>query len=799
MSGIISFIDITERKTYEETLKNINKELEKRVLSRTFELETINKELQIAKAKADEATVAKSSFLANMSHEIRTPMNGVLAAVDLALGEKTTPPIERFLKIIQSSGYSLLGIINDILDFSKIEAGKLELELNPFELDELLNSAANSFISSAFEKNVDLLIDLEPGIPNYLIGDRLRIIQILSNLLSNAVKFTNQRGTIVIGVKETEESISNGKAKLLFYVKDTGIGMSDEQQQKIFQPFTQADISTTRKFGGTGLGLSISKKLTELMDGIIWVESEKGIGTTFYFSLPLQLQSVQYTQPTSEIVDFADLKVLVVDDNSERCALLTKLLGIYHCQVSTTGSDIEAARLMKQEAETGSGYELLMVDERIPGSVGSENHPLLMNKKPPDIPVILMNGIGQQSQQYDPIYKDLITCYLYKPFSSSSVLECLQKTLRRPRISHSKEGEKELFTQPNHRENLQGLRVLLAEDNPTNQDVALSILEKFGITVELAENGQEAVNLTRNSRFDAVLMDVQMPIMDGYEATQLIRKQAGQETLPIIAMTAHAMKGDKQKCLNAGMNGYLAKPINQELLIKTLVRYIPQSSQLSLTTLTNSVSLKDDKLKLPDSAPGLNIRQAQQNLKVRSETYLRFTRKFYSYHQPMLETLKTSFESENWRELKRIAHTIQGSAPNIGAFDTGDSARLLDSEIAADSDNLERKVSISQLFHSLIKSLTTVLASLEHLHKIESEFKHIDTYSLQPTDQSLSGLLSELENAIQTMNPLKIQQALSKLKEVLSATKFRDIEKKINTYDYDDALKLIKTLYYKIG
>ncbi len=794
LSGVISFADITKRKEYEETLKDINKELENRVSKRTSELEAANKKLQEAKPKADQATEAKSSFLANMSHEIRTPMNGVIAAVELALQEKASPEIQRFLNIIQSSGYSLLGVINDILDFSKIEAGMLELEMTNFNLDELIQDTTNPFISSAYEKNIDLLIDMDFFTPNRFVGDRLRIIQILSNLLSNAIKFTDELGTIIVGVKQDNGLLSDDQVELLFYVKDTGIGMSHEQQQKIFQPFTQADISTTRKFGGTGLGLSISKKLSTLMNGNIWVESNKDIGTTFYFSAIMKRQkAVVPKQNVLKAKEFKNLEILIVDDNPESANILTKILKSFGCNVHSAPTDENAVKIFRKQNASGKPFDLFIIDDYLPDTGSVENYRLISEIRQSPTPVILMNGLGKHSQLKHDV-KQIFSCNLYKPFNARSVFDSLAFALGHSDSPYPKESKKISIPAFNYHESLQGLNILIAEDNPTNQDIASAILEKAGIHAEIAENGKDAIEAIKVREFDAVLMDVQMPIMDGFSATKTIRHELGKTTLPIIAMTAHAMKGDEEKCLMSGMNDYIAKPLNQNLLFKTIAKHTDRQSEP--TGLASSVSNGSNQLQpdLPQSLPGLNIHLAMQTLGVNSNTYLKFVKRFNEFHKPLLQILKSNFESKNWDELKKMIHSIQGSASNIGGYQTREYALLLDSALNFKFNPEKDSAEIQPLFDQLYKEFDLLITSLEGLIETHFSAQHSKQIKSKTKQHSTEILKSALSDAVKKMNPKLIEAALLNMKQTSNQTVIAKIERKIFNYDYDEALELIKDL-----
>jgi two-component system, sensor histidine kinase and response regulator len=789
LSIIVSFMDTTDRRTYEETLKNINRELESRVAERTSELELTNKKLQTAKAKADDATEAKSSFLANMSHEIRTPMNGVIAAVELALQQETSPEVNRFLKIIHSSGYSLLGIINDILDFSKIEAGKLDLEEKPFLLNEAINNAINPFISNAFEKNIDLLIDIKPDIPGSYSGDQLRIIQILSNLLSNSIKFTDPRGSVTVGARISKLMTEPGLIELLFFVKDTGIGLSAEQQEKIFQPFTQADISTTRKFGGTGLGLSISKKLAELMGGQIWFQSSQNVGTTFYFTALLHLQNEKPLYQHPQVENLASSKILVINDNRESTRLLVEILKSFKMTVESIDPGKEAIELIDKNRGPGYSFNVIAIDYQMLGSNGLEPIQVLREKAGDRLPVIILAGIGPNPELDSYVKNNQDVFLLHKPFNPSSVFNCLMVALGYSSTDYHSGLESEESVAKDYKVALKGLQILVADDNPTNQEIAQAILEKAGISVSLVENGQEALDAVDAFTFDAVLMDVQMPIMDGYKATQIIRNQLQNESLPIIAMTAHAMKGDEEKCLEAGMNGYIAKPINQKKLFETLALHI--KTDTLVPTPDQSEVEEPSELNLPDVLPGLEIKNALKNLKLGKTVYLRIIEKFYLFHKSLVNQLDIEFGKRNWENLRNLFHNIKGSANNIGAYQAGKLAHELESEIEKCNDSEIESSQIKKHIKKLKEAMTEVLDTIEQL----SGQKPILPPPKWSPDQNQSSLeFIDLKKALNSLDPVKIKKALEELKSKNNSMDIKTLEDKIGNYDYDDALKLLDQL-----
>ncbi|MBF0227664.1 MAG: response regulator [Desulfobacterales bacterium] len=541
------------------SIKDLTYNLETKVNERTIQLKEANKKL-------DEANKARSAFLANMSHEIRTPMNGVIAAADLALSEDLPPKLDHYLTIIHSSAYSLLGIINDILDFSKIDAGKLDLEKRPFILYDILDALANMFGTKTMDKNIELVIDIEAEVPTALYGDPLRLQQILTNLIGNAIKFTDKEGTVILSVKPVE--ISSKMATLKFCVKDTGIGMTPKQRSKLFQPFIQADSSTTRKYGGTGLGLSISKQLVQLMGGEIWVKSKINKGSKFYFTVKLERQSKEKEQIFSLSDEIKKLQVLIIDDCLQTGLIIQKILKSFQLKSDWLPSGKEALTKLQQH----NSFNLILIDWRMPEIDGIEIIKIIRKDLKLDIPIILMSAFSSELDKFktNEMHIDGV---LSKPINPSSLFNAIIDLFAKKTVIERE--EKTVVTKESiYKNRLQGIKVLVAEDNLTNQDIAQAIFDKAKIPITIVNNGEEAVFAVQKQNFDVVLMDIQMPVMDGYAATKKIRDNPKFSSLPIVAMTANAMKGDEEKCINIGMNGYVSKPIKQDILFHTIWRVL---------------------------------------------------------------------------------------------------------------------------------------------------------------------------------------------------------------------------------
>ncbi len=780
-------------------------------------LELRDRELIKAKAVSDAANTAKSEFLSNMSHEIRTPMNAVIGMAYLAFRTDLDARQQSYISKIYVAAKTLLGIINDILDFSKIESGQLHIEHTPFRLEDLMDNLAAIISQKAEEKELEVLFRIDKNIPRTLIGDPFRLSQILTNLANNAVKFT-EKGEIVISCTLVENF--EDKVRLRFVVRDTGIGITAEQQDKLFQVFTQADGSTTRRFGGTGLGLTITKRLLEIMGGDIAVESTYGKGSTFTFTLVLGYQASADQAPKLGVGQA--FRALVVDDNKSASDVLLSLLSDLLLSEDTASSAEEAFDRLVRAEEAGQPYNLVFMDWRMPVMDGVEATYVLRNKlglnNPP--PVIIETAFGSDETLAQAV-KAGAAGVLYKPINKSYLYDSIMTLLHGNTATLA---EYALSRQDTQREalNIPGTRILLVEDNPVNQQIALELLEDAGATVTVASTGVEALAAFASSNdpkpFDLVLMDLQMPEMDGYEATRRIRDNPCYASIPIVAMTAHAMIEERLKCLQAGMNDHISKPIEVSKFFSILRTWLqkdeiyPADTKISGDRRQNSMMVfggpvpsllnvspgaaplipgpeaEEAQDALPE-LPGLNVRAAVSRLGDNTAMYARILRQFLRTQSKIAGAYATAATVGDMETRRRIARTLRGLGGSIGATILATYAGVL--EEALKSDDMAERAEAEKDTFAAVDSLLDMLRNAfpDEPQTLPSPEPGPDLP--EEERETLAGLVHLLRDD-DASSIGYIEQHAEVLRKTLGGSVFAQVEQAASRFELEKALQAIE-------
>jgi two-component system sensor histidine kinase/response regulator len=748
----------------------------------------IMEDLKVAQQAAESAAQAKADFLANMSHEIRTPMNAIIGFSGLAMKTGLDNKQRDYIRKIQQSGTHLLGIINDILDFSKIEAGKLAVEKTEFELEKVMENVSNLISEKATAKGLELVFDVEQGIPNDLVGDPLRLGQILVNYSNNAVKFTD-KGEIVISVQKEEET--EGDILMRFSVRDTGIGLTEEQTGKLFQSFQQADTSTSRKYGGTGLGLAISKKLATLMGGDVGVESQYGEGSTFWFTARVG-RGVARARKYLPEPDLRGRRILVVDDSETSRHVLSEMLTGMTFAVKDVASGAEALEEMQSAATAGTPYEIVFLDWQMPVMDGIEAAKAIRRLAVTPLPHLVMVTAYGREEVLKEASRAGLEDVLIKPVSASTLFDTIMEVLGGQHEAGP--GTEEQETSLTERlVSIGGAAILLVEDNEFNQQVATELLSSAGFVVHIADDGRKALEMIATGAYDVVLMDMQMPVMDGVTATLEVRKQEAFKALPIIAMTANVMEADIQRCTDAGMNDHIGKPIDPDELFGKLLKWVLPKQAGPKAVLAGQMAPAAERTReaphdtLPD-IPGLDTALGLKRVMGKKAFYLDMLRKYVENQGEAPEKIRQSLEAGDRGTAERLAHTAKGVSGNIGATRLQELAAEVEKAIreGLDGEEIEARMAPFAAAHG---EFVSRLREAMPRRADREENGENDEAKIAEVCKKMAILL---ENDDSEAVDLLEAEAVT-LRSALGTAQYGPFENAVKQYDFGEALKLFKS------